>query len=283
MKWLAIVLALVCAVPTIAQAEEGDLILVPLKDPTKSSELAVEMSISLLDREAWGQMPDSRVKVHHLPNRPLSVRHLLNSIEAIPADSDDAVLLLYAGHGYINQQRQPYIKLNGDGKPVLIKEILRRLKKTKARKTVALFECCQAIGNDSYWAPAPNSPREPSKLFKALFFDQPADIPVCIISSSAGEYAIGAHLEPSFDDPNQLQVVNGGIFSYEMAGALHRHRNEALSWKEILAEVKTKTGQHYAKLKARRDVVLLSGNAINDLKQKSQTPQLYVPIELKRP
>ncbi|MCY2981699.1 MAG: caspase family protein [Planctomycetota bacterium] len=214
-------------------------------------------------------------------SRQVNRDSLIQSLQELYVHPDDNLFFYYCGHGYVNKLGQPYLLPGGDPLPLLIKDILVQLKNKGARKTVALFDCCQTFRSSTIVMPnVISDTRQITPIYRSLFFDSPSQIPTCYIGTNRGEYAFASHVPENSLDTEIRNLAPSSLFSASLIGTMKKHANELMTWEQFLPVLQQNVDTQFQRV--RRYAPILGENVPPFMaNQRTQTVTLYVPIEIK--
>ena len=187
----------------------------------------IEIDLDNVTHLFRSNVPAENLNLVVLENESMTPDLILQSIDKLNVEANDAIVFYYSGHGaYDVKTQKQFLQLEGRG--LLYREtLLAAITKKSPRLTVVLTDCCnnKVIATSSTRSVRPvyrhtKSPNSFSPLFENLFVfcKGTADI----TSSKIGEY--------SFIDTKS----RGSCFTWPLVELLDNNKtNEDLFWKDV--------------------------------------------------
>lgn len=241
-----------------------------LHDSNQDISHSAELSCSAIGLSVFGSVPERQLEYS---SGAVNRKGLLDAIDRVRISAGDSILFYYCGHGYINQKGTPYILPGGGRDPLYLKDILARLKRVGAHRTIALFDICQSLRPTIEGRPAPIPPDTISPLFRSILFGEPNGVPYCVISSAPGEAALAAHFYEG-------HLAHGSVFSRAFSTVSNEYRNVPLGWRQMVQAVTVATSKEFASVKNSK-LGVLGDTPVAALQQTTQTVTEYRPIEIR--
>ena len=193
----------------------------------------------------------SRLNVVDLEQRRggnlLTKNDMLQAIRNLNANSDDAIVFFFSGHGAIDSVAGQYFHL-GSGDQVFRSEILDALKSQRARLTVLVSDCC-SNRHDVEPSVRPRPPRVQSRgvgeikgirpLIETLFFEASG-----VVNITAAEDGTYGFIYPS-DSRYEGDTHKGSVFTWNFRGVLNAEMNTSKNWRQIFPLVREATNEDY--------------------------------------
>jgi hypothetical protein len=212
--------------------------------------------------------------------RPLTRNHIINTINNLTIETDDAVLFYYIGHGYYDATKQvTCLRLSGDPRNELSwQDISQELSRKTPRLNVVVLDCCNRedapdVAPDKGY-PAPFVPAtEITPLCDQLFFQSKGT--VVLISSSPHEFA----LVKARTLHSRHSVPEGAIFTNAFWFTIAQFSDRSFSWIRFTEKVQTETDKLFLGLVGQDRTFFINGV---QFQQDRQTARLVVNNQLIR-
>jgi hypothetical protein len=186
-----------------------------------------------------GVAEKSLVIHEHNPRMPLRSAGILNLIQRVNPQPDDAVMFFFAGHGAYDQQGH-YLALAGGRDALPRQRIIQALQAKRVGLTVVVTDACYSFFPRVRLPPmaGAGAPFETLPLFQRLFFETRGfiDLNAC----SQGEVAL------QFKRP-----TDGGLYTNAWTKSLSEHSQDAdpgFGWPQFLKTVELRTGENFQQL-----------------------------------
>ncbi|MDR2704249.1 MAG: caspase family protein [Planctomycetaceae bacterium] len=171
-------------------------------------------------------IPANRLNVRNIADSNLSEIKILDSINNVPAQKDDCIILYYSGHGAFDERQGHYFQMQNGTSP-LRSTFLNALKAKDVRLVVFITDCCNVQAN----IPAPKTGSGGlmstdktaifSPLFRTLFLESQglADITAAKIGQCSFIYG--------------KADKRGSIFTWQLCRILEHEKNTQKNWQTI--------------------------------------------------
>jgi hypothetical protein len=181
---------------------------------------------------------DLTTKVIADPDTSLTPDTILDAIENMEVDPNDAFVFFYSGHGAFSRSEGYYFDLSGtgnDGATYLLRSrVKEKLLQKGARLTVLISDCCSAE------VEVPRTYRYDSEAAApAVRVMQWSPLCKKLMKETSGFVDFTSSTPPELSWTDKTRI--GSIFTLELCGVLDRNSERSLSWKSVFESTKSAT------------------------------------------
>ncbi|MCY2990893.1 MAG: toll/interleukin-1 receptor domain-containing protein [Planctomycetota bacterium] len=250
---------------------------------TSSDEIGmpIGLSVDALVTTVLENVPQDALSLKVLTGKEYNRAKILATIQDLQVESEDAILYFFCGHGYYDQSRGSFFKPPADDGALYLSEICKPLRDKQPRLLVTIVDivdCCTGMRTHPHAATAQAAtvpPQSVSPLFARLFWETSGNL--VVNSSAPGQYAVVRSIKGEAGEPGI-----GALFTNIFTGSLQRHRDERLSWDEIVGECRKSVDEAFRKLHPDGTIRLGQDRSIPQETQTvwgSKNEQIWFPPE----